>query len=275
MKYNLLEEKPKNILNEFLESYNKLYEIDLDKAKKIIKETSQFYNGKISIPCYTKELQDQWYNSLNTSKIDYSVYRDRYYFTDIWVCWCMYSRKYILSIKKEESIFDYFQKNVNSIVDLGCGLGYSTAMLKQMFPHCKVYGTNIVPSPQWAFGYTLSKIYDFEMYGDEKSIGHSVDLVFASEYFEHIEDANDNVESLIKTLNPKCLFLANSFNTTSLGHFLQYKEKTNSDEVSNYSYYDQKIASKKFNQKLKDLNYRTVKTKLWNNKPRLWIKNES
>jgi len=260
---NLLTEKPRYLLNNFLETYNNIYPIDFQKAKTLIKEATQYYNGKISIPPYVKKLEEQWYNSLSNNHIDYSVYNDEYYFTDIWSCWHLYSRKYILSIKQDVRIFDYFHENVNSIVDLGCGIGYSTAMLKQMFPKANVYGTNLASTKQYNFCYQMSKKYDFELVCDVKDINKQIDLVFASEYFEHIEDTIDHLQTVINTLNPKCLFLANSFNTQSLGHFTRYK------------CYDQNIVSRKFNNVLKNNGYITMKTKLWNNKPRLWIKNES
>tara|TARA_R110000744_G_scaffold379342_1_gene497132 strand:- start:920 stop:1780 length:861 start_codon:yes stop_codon:yes gene_type:complete len=279
MRHNLLEEKPRYLLKYFLEEYNKIIQIDINKAYKLIKDATYYYSGKIPIPEYVKSLEDQWYNQLNNNFIDYSVYSDKYYFTDIWACWNLYSRKYILSIKKENTIYDYFVKNVNSIVDLGCGIAYSTAMLKQMFPKADVYGTNIAGTAQFNFGYQLSKIYNFQIKSNVEDINKPIDLVFASEYFEHIEDATDNIRNVVKKLNPKCLFLANSFNTKSLGHFLKYKEKTdikkfNNTELPLYEYYDQKIISKKFNKTLKELGYISPKTKLWNNKPRFWIKNK-
>ena len=279
MKHNLLKEKPRYLLKHFLEDYNELFKIDFNKTNNLIKEAINYYNGKIEIPSYVKELEDKWYNSLNQNFIDYSVYNDYYYFTDIWACWNLYSRKYILSIKKDSRIFDYFNNNVNSIVDLGCGIGYSTAMLKQMFPKAEVYGTNLATTKQFGFCYQMSKKYDFKLVSDIKDIDKQIDLVFASEYFEHIEDSIDHIKDVVNKLSPKCLFLANSFNTQSLGHFTRYKykigiKKFDDVELPIYEYYDQKIASKKFNKTLKELGYISMKTKLWNNKPRLWI-NES
>ena len=44
---------------------------------------------------------DRWYDSAEKGAFDYSIYEDKYYFaTDLWPCFVLYSRKYILSIKK-------------------------------------------------------------------------------------------------------------------------------------------------------------------------------
>ena len=65
MKHNLLKEKPRYLLKHFLEDYNELYKIDFNKTNNLIKEAINYYNGKIEIPTYVKELEDKWYNSLN------------------------------------------------------------------------------------------------------------------------------------------------------------------------------------------------------------------
>lgn len=262
---NLLELKPKELLEGFLEDYNSLHKIDIDRSKELIKQTVLYYQNKLETPDYVKQLEDRWYDTF-----DYSVYDDQYYFTDLWACWNLYSRHYVLSIQKDKKIFDFFKNNITSIVDLGCGIGYSTAMLKQMFPVADVYGTNLSTTKQYSFCSKMGDGYNFKIKDDVKNINKKIDLVFASEYFEHIEDAVDNVRKVIETLEPKCLFLANSFNTKSVGHFTTYKQ-TDPDNLF-IENYDQSLASRKFNKSIKNLGYVSVKTKLWNDKPKLWIK---
>lgn len=262
---NLLKLKPTELLEGFLADYNSLHKIDIEKSKTLIKQTFAFYKNKTEAPDYVKKLQDRWYK-----KYDYSVYDDEYYFTDLWACWSLYSRNYVLSVKKNKSIYNFLKNNITSIVDLGCGIGYSTAMLKQIFLDAEVYGTNLATTKQYSFCSQMGSIYDFKIREKVKDINKKIDLVFASEYFEHIEDAVDNVKEVIETLKPKCLFLANSFNTKSVGHFITYKQK-NPDNFS-IECYDQSVASRKFNKAIRNLGYVSVKTGLWNNKPQLWIK---
>ena len=42
-------------------------------------------------------------------------------------------------------------------------------------------------------------------------------------YFEHIENCLDELNDIIKQKKPRYFFIANSFNTVSYGHFLNYK----------------------------------------------------
>tara|TARA_R100000995_G_C3479228_1_gene122836 strand:- start:1167 stop:1985 length:819 start_codon:yes stop_codon:yes gene_type:complete len=259
----LLELKPKELLTEFLEDYNSLHKINIEKSKELIKQAIFYYQKKIKIPRYVKQLEDKWYNTF-----DYTIYDDQYYFTDLWACWNLYSRQYVLSIQKDKKIFEFLKQNIKSIVDLGCGIGYSTAMLKQMFPVFDVYGTNLPTTKQYNFCCEMGKTYKFQVTDNVQNINKKIDLIFASEYFEHIETPTDHIKKIIETLEPKCLFLANSFNTKSVGHFIKYKQQNNlSTEI-----YDQSLASRKFNKFLRNLDYVSVKTTLWNNRPRLWIK---
>lgn len=268
---NLLEKPPSNYLDNFLDEYCKLIPINKDKAKKIIEETKKYYNG-VLLDSYAKELEDKWYLSLEKHKPDYSVYGDKYYFTDIWCCWQMYSRNYVLTfiksiLKKNSQKLIHYLNDVKVIVDLGCGLGFTTALLSHIFPNAKVFGTNIKGTDQYKFCEKLSNSFNFKMIEEDDMPKH-IDLIFASEYFEHIEDAEQNIQKIIYKHNPKYLYLANSFNTKSVGHFLKYKFKGENSEVIT----DQKNISRQFNNLLRCWGYDNIKLNNWNNKPRLWEK---
>ena len=250
-----LEEKPRKLRKEFLSEYKNFHDIDVSKAEFLIKEAIDYYTGKINHSPYASELEWRWYESN-----DFTVYSDEYYFTDLWACWHLYSRGYLRAIKK--TIFDRLQ-NVESIIDLGCGIGYTTSALKGMFPNAKVYATNIEDSPQYNFCKMMSEKNGFLMIPSAKKLNHTVDLVFGSEYFEHIKEPISHALSIIKYLEPKFLLIANSFNTFSVGHFEKYEH--NKKEI------DQSKISKMFNQALRDNGYKKVKTNLWNNKPALWV----
>jgi len=268
----LIDEKPKELLEEFLFSYHKIHNINIDKALRIIKSNINYYKGdkiKRAELVYLQEPENIWYNALKKNKIDYSVYDDHYYFTDLWACWVIYSRTYLKGIVKDNSLTANTSilsllKGINSILDLGCGIGYTTASLKQIFNNAIVYGTNIEDTKQYLFCKSMSKKYNFKIVPEISKINHSIDLIFASEYFEHIENSLEHLQDIIKKLNPKYFIIANAFNTRSVGHFIEYK------------YYGRIIKqdkiSKLFNNILISNKYKKIKTKLWNNKPNIYIK---
>ena len=271
---NFNDDLPKTYLIDFLKFYNNFYPIDLDESIKIIKETKKFYSRPKheKMPLYVSKLQNQWYQSLISKKVDYSVYEDDYYFTDIFCCWDIYSRKYLKTIIKPNllnnvmrtSIYNLIKDEVKTVVDLGNGVGFSTAFLKQIFKNANVYGTNIKTSQQWPITNQLGKLYNFKMVEDEKEI-KNIDFLFASEYYEHIYDCIDDIEALFKVTKPKIMYLANSFNTQSVGHFNTYESKNYNKII------DQSKISRYFNNILRFHGYENIKTKNWNNKPTLWI----
>lgn len=274
---NFAEELPKTYLDDFLEFYNSFYEIDKEYAKQVIKETKRYYTNpkKVEIPEYVAKLQNDWYLPLINQRHNYAVYQDDYYFTDIFCCWDIYSRKYLHTLKKpnllnlmyKTSIYDFIKDEVKTVVDLGNGLGLSTAYLKQIFKDARVYGTNLKISQQWKITNEMGWLYDFRMIEDEKEVPN-IDFLFASEYYEHIPDCIDNIEALFAVCKPKIMYLANSFNTQSVGHFTYYTS------MNHKKYWDQKDISRQFNNIIRANGYVNVKTKNWNNKPTLWILKE-
>ena len=259
----ILNINPKQLLVNFINDYSNLYTIDKSKALKYIQDGIKL-GSKAQ---YQQELINKWYYSLKNNNPNYNLYNDKYYFTDLWVCWHLYSRPYLRFIQKHNSLdkntsIYSILKNINYIADLGCGISFTTAVLKQIFPYAKVYGTNLENTEQYLFCKNMSKKYNFNIVPSVKNIPENIDFLFASEYFEHIINPLEHIEEIIKYIKPRYLYIANSFNTISVGHFEIY-EKT----------IEQKKISKEFNNVLRKNNYKKLKTKLWNNKPALWIKN--
>jgi 2-polyprenyl-3-methyl-5-hydroxy-6-metoxy-1,4-benzoquinol methylase len=268
----IFNEKSKEALDNFLNLYNEIIPIDKNKAKIIIKNTIKYYkksSEKRNELEYIQDLENLWYDKL-TKKEDYnSVYNEEYYFTDLWACWTIYSKKYIkeLTIKKivgtDTSIFEVL-KDATSILDLGCGIGYTTASLQQLFPNAIVFGSNVENTPQYLFCKYMSRKYGFNIVSRLSDINQDIDLVFASEFFEHIEDPFLYIKEVIENFNPKFFIIANSFNTKAIGHFTKYKDR--------FIILQQEDTSKKFNKFLKSFNYKKLKTNLWNSRPSIWIK---
>jgi len=276
---SILKEGSKEALARYINFCSAYTDIDKDKAYNLAIHAMKYYNGDSGARAnlrHFQELENRWYASLEANNPDYSVYDDKYFLSDLWACWCIYSRKYLLSIMSDKSLFNQSivkymtsqcQNKIEKVVDLGCGFGYTTAGLKEIFPVSDVYGTNIDTSVQFKVGTELSKKYNFSLVSDIHKVGKGVDLIFASEYFEHWEKPIDHLIEVVQASNPRFFLIANAFGTTSLGHFNKYKY--------NNCLYDGKAISKMFNITLKRLGYIKLKTKLWNNRPSFWQKRDT
>jgi len=213
-------------------------------------------------------LEQHWYDSIAKNKPDYAVYSHPDYLGDIWTCWCLYSRHSVLSLNKPNSLFNRpvteELKKFTSICDLGCGFGYTTLGLKEILPSLSVSATNIENSYQYEMARQNFAGTDIKLHGSVSEAGQT-DIVFASEYFEHFERPIEHLSDVLQHMNPSVLILANTFKGTAIGHFNVYKNE--SELVPNHE------MSKKFNQFLKKCGYTKIKTKIWNQKPSIWVKN--
>ena len=260
------EMKPSQILKQFFEDFE-IDECDQIEIQKIRAGLGELDGGKYA-PKYNRLIK-KWYESLEKGIPDYSVYEEEAYFFDLIVCFLDYSRNYLRTITNPKSfdgtssLLNYFGK-LDVVVDLGCGMGYTTAFLKKIFPKAEIFGTNIKQSPQYNFANLLGKKMGFSVVENVSSLNNSVDLIFASEYFEHFERPMEHLEEVIENSKPKYLFIANSFNTRAIGHFEEYKH---GNEII-----PQNKISRRFNKHLKDLGYEQIKTKIFNGKPTLWKK---
>jgi hypothetical protein len=237
-----------------------------DEALKTIQDELLFLAGKKERDASNqiRRLQVRWYDSLERGVPDYGVYSDPYYFCDIWVCWAAYSFKGVKVLADKKS----FQPDgvaaslgeVRKVLDLGCGLGYTTSALSLIFPKAKVYGTNLQESWQFAFAKDVVGTRA-EIVPSVKEVG-PVDVVFASEYFEHFEKAVEHTHEIITAARPMHVIVANAFSGTAIGHFKQYKYLGKG--------YSGKETSALFSSMMKHFGYKKVPTKIWNNRPALW-----
>jgi 2-polyprenyl-3-methyl-5-hydroxy-6-metoxy-1,4-benzoquinol methylase len=257
---NFLTEPPSVMITKFIDDYTSVFpDIDKAKAYQYIKTNEKFVS-----------LTQDWYRHLENEDLNaaYSVYGDKYYFTDMWNCFKVYSRLYLRTFTKTNkdsniSIASLIGKP-KVIVDLGCGIGYCTTMLKQMYPESKVYATNLRNTDQWTFCEKMAQKYDFTMVEDISNVPDKVDLIFASEYFEHILNPVEHVLDIISKNEPKYFVIANAFNTWSIGHFETYKH--DGKDI------DQSRISKMFNATLKNNGYKKIKTGIFNDRPTFWEK---
>lgn len=257
-----------NKLKELYEPIIYLYgcqnKIDLDKAELYLKDLVKYYNSKkdernIYIPLL--DIEKLWYEKLQNGVIDYSVYSSPYYFVDLIACYWIYSRNYIKSIKP------YFkERKISSVMDLGCGLGLTSIDFKIFFNKANVYATNIKDTPQWYYLEETMPEYNVNIVDEDKMQPLGIDLIFASEYFEHFITPIEHLIEVVKKYTPKYFVIANSFNTKSIGHFINYMHLGMT--------IPQDKISRMFNAELRLLGYKKEKANIWNDKPSIWKRNE-
>ncbi len=250
---NLLNQNIVNLRKEYLKELNSMYDVNPQYYEKILMDHSA-----------SEKLIDIWYEKLHNEPLSraYQVYDEMTYFLDLWDSYRWYSRLCCNKIAKSEKI-----KNVKSFVDVGCGIGYSTTALKQIYHDAIGYGTNLKETKQWNFCQKIAHKNDWNLIESINEINHDIDLVFASEYFEHIIRPMEHIKHIIDKLKPKYMVIANSFNTKSIGHFETYKHEN--DDI------DQKKISKTFNKFIRDNGYTDIKTGFWNNRPKVWVRNDA
>lgn len=261
-----------NILNEL----NILLPLQNKEFIDVVENTIKYIKGdkeKRKELRVMQELENRWYDSLSKNMPDYSVYDDVNYIADTWVCWKNYSREYIKSIISDKSMASksstgYYNLksikdhmgNVNKIVDLGCGIGYTTLTFKDIFG-CEVIGTNIKDTIQYKICDKLSQNNRFNLVDTIDNLG-KVDMVFASEYFEHFERPVEHLIDVIQKLKPKYILFANTFNNKSIGHFDTYKHFDKD--------YKGLEISRMFSKELKTRGYQKVNTNCYNNRPNFY-----
>lgn len=247
--------------------------IDVDAIKKLAVESAKATNVGSALPPQLDAIMQRWYDSLPGGNPDYSVYGEDEYIAELWACWKVYSRTHLLNIQKPKclpsgSITDA-HLHAEKIIDLGCGFAYTTAAIKQIFPHANVYGTNLDGTLQMSVARGMASDYGFTMGGDPQDFSGPTDLVFASEYFEHMDRPIQHLDYVIETLRPGAMLIANAFGPTAIGHFREYHVY----EMDGMPLLEAKKTGSVFNERMKHHGYTKVKTKLWNNRPAYWVKN--
>lgn len=268
MNNNFLNKITNKDLDEFIEILDILhFTFDKSKFKEIVANTLSYLNGnkeKRHQLRIMQELENSWYKSLESNNPDYSVYDNIYYLADVWICWKKYSRQYIKNLLNNKVnnilIKDYLGK-VNNIVDLGCGIGYTTAALKEVF-NCNLFGTNLKNTKQYQICEQIANTEGFKITEHLQDLPKNVDIVFASEYFEHFEKPIEHLLEVISELKPKHIIFANTFNAKSIGHFNVYKH--NDLEFSG------KEISRLFTKILKENKYFKVQTNCFNARPNIY-----
>lgn len=263
----VLSAKPKDSLKQFLEQLSGL---GVAATAEVGELATRTIDGiKANSPDLTAgNLMRRWYASLDTGEPDYGVYGSPLYLAELWACWMIYSRKYLLAIPVPRNLppagIAGVMYPVTRIVDLGCGCGYTTAGFRELFPDAELVATNISGSIQYRVACEMASNYNFKMVPTVNDAAGNTTLVFASEYFEHIHAPIEHLHEVVRNLRPRFMLIANAFGTTAIGHFHTYKVGG--------KLLDGKATQRVFNAEMKRLGYVKIKTKLWNNRPAFWAK---
>jgi len=215
-----------------------------------------------------ERLIKRWYASLASGNPDYGVYAEDEYLAEGWLCWRTYSRDYLRALSSSKSLASGIPFNatykVRSIADLGCGIGYTTVGLRQLWPAADVVGTNVAGSRQERIVRQLGGQYLFRCECRGMQYVGPRDLVFASEYFEHFYAPVDHLREVLTYVQPKIMVIANAFTSRACGHFPEY--------LVDGKVLPGKITSRVFNATLREAGYTKLAFNAWNGRPLVWIK---
>lgn len=247
--------------------------IDIEAARVLALASLRYANGRVGPEepdrAPLAQLEAHWYASVAAGQPDYTVYDDPRFLSDLWACWCAYSRAYLRAVQYHampsgKTVRDDIG-DAAVVVDLGCGTGHTTEALAQLFPLADaVVGVNIRETGQYRIAHDIGVELagGFHVVGGVSEVGKCADVVFASEYFEHFERPLEHLREVLDTLSPRCLIIANSFTANAIGHFPVYRD--GADKIPNSQ------MGRKFNALLRHRGYEAVKTGFWNGRPAYW-----
>jgi hypothetical protein len=194
-----------------------------------------------------RDLENRWYASIEAGEPDYAVYSSPEMVAETWACWEVYSRKYLLLLQQ-------LGIPAGSVCDLGCGCGLTTTGLMEVYPHSRVFGTQLPGTPQWRIAARLAEV---------RPAPEEAELVVASEFFEHFREPIACLRDVLKTCRPRALLIASSFGSRSVGHFPVYF-------IGRKAY--PRGIGRLFNKELRARGYKMLDTGFWNNRPQIWTR---
>jgi SAM-dependent methyltransferase len=234
-------------------------------------DVDKLFNDYINDNVELKSVYAEWEKSVQCGKPNFALYGRDVYMNEAFIRWKLYSRRYLRLLRK------YLTKPhcvlnpeyVKTVLDLGCGCGYTTLGLSSIFPNAHIYGTNLSGTLQYKIAEYMCKAVPNCTICDEShnaDLPESPDLVFASEFFEHLDHPLVLLEAIVSKYRPKYFVFANTFTKMSLGHFEQYYDGNR--------VFTGKEMSREFTRRLKKLGYIKVYTKFYNNRPSIYMLRE-
>lgn len=203
------------------------------------------------------ELERRWYEALDRGEVDWSVYESDAYLAEVWHCWATYSKVNMRSVVRSGLLV-----GADRIVDLGCGLGLTTAALVEASGSSNVIGTNLPDTKQWAIASLLADRFGFRL-SSGVPVGRA-DVVIVLEFFEHLTSPISYLREVVSALSPRLMIVANSFNTRAIGHFRSYEVDGQTVDAS--------CLGRVFGSEAKRLGYEKSDVGFWNNRPAVWCR---
>lgn len=242
----------------------------LAKSLKCSIDVDNLYNEYINNNKCLDALQERWEKSLEDENgPDFSVYGEDEYLNESFRCWKNYARRYVQNVKKYCDREDSFinKDEIKCVVDLGCGNAFSTIALADIFKNAVVYGTNVKDTISYDMCEIITSKIDRCKIIDEThndSLPNTPDIVFASEFFEHITNPIDLLDKIVNKYKPKYFIFANTFTQMSIGHFNEYYDMSGNKHCG-------KSISKEFNNYLRRNGYVKVDTGFFNSRPQIFM----
>lgn len=147
-----------------------------------------------------------------------------------------------LHLKKHISKIISNLKDVNTILDAGCGMGLNILDLRRNFPEKKLTGgelTEGILDLAKKFTGTDSKTtyFQLDLSSENLNTSRKYDLVLCNQVLEHIDNDELAIRNLSNLSNKYILITvpAGSYNKTSMlvGHFRHYSIQSLSNKISN------------------------------------------
>jgi hypothetical protein len=210
---------------------------------------------------------EQWYLYYEPEGKDMEMYAAIEFVIHAFHCWHFYSKH---SVRKAVKWFGQYAPGVQSILDVGAGIGATTAQLAQDMPDRSLYYANL-EGWQWDASASLFSMLDLpnlSMVRDELSV--AADAVIAMEYMEHFKDPITESRRLLSNPRVQVYFDASSFTIKSAGHWSHYM-------VDGYQVEPTRIR-RLFNTALREMGFVPAQNVIpdcrsfWNNLPAVWVR---
>jgi hypothetical protein len=229
----ILDTPPPQLLKGFLMGYSHLYPINVHTARELLK------SGKHT------DLTEE----------------DDYYVAKLWHQFSRKSRADLQHIatgsygKKPTPLTDQIP-HLKCIVDLGCGVGYTPTIFKELFPNASVYGTNTKGAKQYAWCQKMAYENRWELVPDASVIPQKADMVFASNYFQNTEKPVEHLIEIMAKLRPWICVIANAFS----GDYVHNLKAVSAVEISTM-----------FNNQMAGMGFKKQKHKCASSRAEIWM----
>lgn len=120
------------------------------------------------------------------------------------------------NIRMEEAldfVVSHIPNNVTRILDVGCGIGWSTFEMSKAFPDCTIFGVDLSPNSiscaQQLFKKENTNFRQADVTKDEIYSSNTVDAIVMIDVLEHISESDryDFIEHINRLLNENGLFI--------------------------------------------------------------------